>query len=258
MTTIAEPSTAAILVRTIRAEWARLWTLRSTWILAVALAIGVVGICLLVARSSDPTGPAEAGEAAWVLVRRVGLFALLGLIPLAVTGATADYTTGSILPTMQWTPRRGILLLARAVGVVVTVTACGLVPTVLGVVLINRVAPAGVLPWSEAWAAVGALGVVYSLVALIAVGFGLLTRSTVGALVAVVALLLVLPLLLGNLPITWAGDLVALLPGTSVRRLIVEEGPPGLTVADARVTLGLWGACAMLAGGWRLVRADAT
>ncbi|MGL5808652.1 MAG: hypothetical protein ACRCYQ_01750 [Nocardioides sp.] len=258
MTTIAEPSTLAVLGRTIRAERARLWTLRSTWIVTSCLALGVIGICLLVGFTSDTSGPARDGEAAWIPLRRVGMFALLGLIPLAATGATADYATGSIMPTMQWSPRRGILLLSRTVAVVLTVTACGLAPMLLGIVLVTRVAPVGVLPWAEASAMIGALGVVYPLVALLAVGLGLLTRSTAGALVAVIGLLLVLPLLVGNLPVAWAGDLVAMLPGTSVRRLIIEEGPAGLTATDARVSLALWGLGAVLAGGARLVRADAS
>ena len=39
--------------------------------------------------------------------------------------------------------------------------------------------------------------------------------------------------------------------------LIFEEGPEGMTVTSARVTLVCWAAGAMLLGGWRLLTRDA-
>ena len=37
-------SAPAVVTRTARAEWARLWSVRSTWFLAAAVTVGVVGL----------------------------------------------------------------------------------------------------------------------------------------------------------------------------------------------------------------------
>jgi hypothetical protein len=68
----------------------------------------------------------------------------------------------------------------------------------------------------------------------------------------------VLPPLLGNLPYGWAVDLSALMPGSSAVHLIFGDGPSDeMTVTSSRLTLAAWGSAALLAGGRRLLRADA-
>ena len=66
------------------------------------------------------------------------MFALFGILAMSVVTSTADHGTGGIVPTLQWTPRRGVLLAARA-GVIVATT------TLLGVLL---VAAASVVVWA--------------------------------------------------------------------------------------------------------------
>ncbi len=74
----------------------------------------------------------------------------------------------------------------------------------------------------------------------------------------VFALVLVLPPLMANLPFAWAVDVSALLPGSNALFLIFGEGPrDDMTVPASRLVLSAWGAVALLAGGWRLVRTDA-
>jgi ABC-2 type transport system permease protein len=70
--------------------------------------------------------------------------------------------------------------------------------------------------------------------------------------------MLVLPPLLANLPYEWAVDLSALTPGSNALFLIFGEGPrDDMSDASSRLTLGAWAVAAVVAGGWRLVRADA-
>ena len=252
-----EPTTPVVLARTVRAEWARLWTVRSTWLFVLVATLGVVGISTLVGVDSRGEGQTEPGETVWIAVQTLGMIAMLLLLALATVSITADHATGGILPTLQCTPRRGILLAARSTVVVVTVAVLGLLLALLGAVLISRIAPVLALTWDEGADTLSTLGFVYALGTLLAVGLGMLLRSTAGAVVTVLGLMLVLPLLLGNLPFGWAKDLAVLLPGSSALELVVDAGLPGLSTADARLTLGVWAVAALAVGGWRLVRTDA-
>jgi ABC-2 type transport system permease protein len=252
-----EPGVGVVLGRTVRAEWARLWTVRSTWLFVLVAVVAVAGISVLVGADSRGAGQTEDGETVWIAAQTLGMLALLLLLPMASVSTTADYGTGGIVPTLQWTPRRGILLAARTAVVVATVTAFGLLLVLTGAVLITRIAPVLALPRDEGGDTLLVFAYVHGLGAVLAVGVGLLLRSTAGSVVAALGLMLVLPLLLGSFPFEWAQDLSALLPGSSALKLVFDEGPPGLSIVDARVTLGTWAAAALVAGGWRLLRTDA-
>jgi ABC-2 type transport system permease protein len=65
-------------------------------------------------------------------------------------------------------------------------------------------------------------------------------------------------MLLAQLPYDWAVSLSALMPGSGALYLIFGEGPSDdMTTTSARLTLAAWAVAALLAGGWRLLRADA-
>jgi hypothetical protein len=104
----------------------------------------------------------------------------------------------------------------------------------------------------------GGVAFVFATGALLALGLGLVLRSTAGGLVTVLALVLILPMLLAQLPYDWSLDLAALMPGSGALHLIFGEGPSDdMTVTSSRATLAAWALAALAAGGWRLVRSDA-
>jgi len=252
-------STATVLARTSEAEWSRISSVRSSLVFAVVTAVAVLGLGTIIGNdaANDPSSvPRDAS--AWDGGQPIGMFALFGILAMAVVTSTADHVTGGIVPTLQWTPRRGVLLAAR-VGVIVTTT------TLLGVLLVAAASmvvwtfrPALGLPLGDGARMLGGLAFVYASGALLAVGVGLVLRSTAGGLVTVIALVLVLPPLLANLPYEWAVDLSALTPGSNALFLIFGEGPrDDMSDASSRLTLGAWAVAAVVAGGWRLVRADA-
>lgn len=253
--TIVERPGRTLLARTIRAEAARLRTLRSMWLMALLTTTAVGGVSMLA--GSDVASTLD-GQTVWTPIRRVGMLAMLLLLSMATAATTADHGTGGIVPTLQWTPRRPLLLAGRTIVVVVAVTATGLTPVLVGGVLASQLAQDQRWSWRQAADALAALGFVYALGALLAVGVGLLLRNTAASLGVILALVLVLPILLGNLPLDWTRDVAAALPGTSVRRLLIGEGLPGLTDARARVTLAAWAFGSLAAGGWRLIRTDAS
>lgn len=251
-------STPAALARTGNAEWSRIWSVRSSWVLALLTAVAVVGVGALIGHDVADDQAVPVDISAWDGGRLTGMFALFGVLALAVLTTTADHGTGGIVPTLQWTPRRGVLLTARA-GVIAATTA------LLGVLLVAAASlvvwasrPDLGLPPGKGAAVLGGLGFLFTCAALLAVGVGLLLRSTAGGVVTVIALVLVLPLLLAQLPYDWTVRLSALMPGSSALFLVFGEGPrDDMTVASSRLTLVAWAVAAMLAGGWRLLRSDA-
>ena len=251
-------STPTTLARTSNAEWSRIWSVRSSWVLALLTALAVVGVGALIGHDTadDPSVPPDV--TAWDGGRLTGMFALFGVLALAVLTATADHGTGGIVPTLQWTPRRGVLLAARA-GVIVATT------TLLGVLLVGSASlvvwtsrPDLGLPPGKGAEVLGGMVMLFTCAALLAVGVGLFLRSTAGAVVTVIALVLVLPMLLAQLPYDWTVRLSSLMPGSSALYLVFGEGPrDDMTVASSRLTLASWAVAALLAGGWRLLRTDA-
>ena len=114
------------LARSSRAEWARIWSVRSSWILVLATTAAVLGIGALIGAdaASDASGLPEDATV-WRGVTPTAMFALFGTLAMAVVTGTADHGTGAIVPTLQWTPRRGILLASRMGVVVATVAVLG-------------------------------------------------------------------------------------------------------------------------------------
>ncbi len=102
-----EPGFGALL----QAEWTKLRSLRSTWIV-VALAIGLsIGFSALIALTSGLTHDSwnDTVRAAFdpVLTTNSGsLFGCILLIVLGVTSVTSEYSSGMIRTTFIGTPRR--------------------------------------------------------------------------------------------------------------------------------------------------------
>jgi ABC-2 type transport system permease protein len=252
-------STATVLARTSWAELSRISSVRSSWTLALVTAVAVLGLGAVIGydAADDPSGvPADAS--AWDGGQPLGMFALFGVLAMAVVTSTADHVTGGIVPTLQWTPRRGVLLAARVGVIVCTTSLLGVLLVAAASVMVWAFRPELGLPLAEGAEILWALAFVYVSGALLAVGLGLFLRSTAGGMVTVIALVLVLPPLLANLPYDWAVTLSALTPGSNTLFLIFGEGPrDDMTVASSRLTLAAWAVTTLAAGGWRLLRTDA-
>ncbi|HZG03329.1 MAG TPA: hypothetical protein VE546_07150 [Streptomyces sp.] len=252
-------STTTVLARAGRAEWSRIWSVRSSWAFAAATAVAVIGLGAILGHEAagDPSG-LTPGASAWNGGRMTGMFALFGILAMSVVTSTADHGTGGIVPTLQWTPRRGVLLTARAGVIVATTTLLGVLLVTAASTVVWALLPELGLPAGDGAEVLGGLGYVFATGAALAVGLGLALRSTAGALVTVIALVLVLPMLLAQLPYDWSTGLSARMPGSGALYLIFGEGPSDdMTTTSARLTLAAWAVAALLAGGRRLLRADA-
>jgi ABC-2 type transport system permease protein len=243
--------------RTASAEWRRLWSVRSTWTLAVVTTIGLLAITVLAASQSAATAP--TGGSPWQLAGMLSLPALFGILVLVSVATTADHATGNIVPTLQWTPRRGVLLAARVAVITVTATSLGVGLLIAASTTIWFFAPQLAYVSSSAAEKIGGVTLVYVTTALLAVGLGLALRSTAGALASVFALVLVLPLFLQLLPFTWVTRLIEALPGSGALFFLLGEGPGDtvMTAGGAALVLTAWAAAALALGSWRLLRSDA-
>lgn len=245
-----------LLARTCRAEWSRLWTVRSTWWFALATAVTVLGLGVVLGLDVQGEPESMPSGTAWRGGQITGTFGLYGLLAMCVVAATSDHGTGGIIPSLQATPRRLVLLVARTTVLVLFTTAFGTVLVAGSSAIVYAFAPEMGLPAGTGVDVLGQAAFVYAASMLVAVGTGLLARNTAGSLVAVLAVMLVLPLMLGALPFEWSRQLAEVLPGTGAMALIAGEAPVPLSEAAAYSTLGAWALVALVAGALRLLHSD--
>jgi ABC-2 type transport system permease protein len=252
-------SAPLVLARTCRAEWTRLWTVRGTWWFAVVAAVAMVGLGLIAGNDAAGDVVPPVGEPAWVAPSIAALPTQLALLALALTAVTADYATAGIVPTLQWTPRRTTLFLARALVVVGTATVLGMLLAVAsGAAAFSMASDILELPLDEGIDVVGTTGIVFGAGSALAAGLGFMLRSTAGALIAVFLLVLLLPLALPQFPYEWMLDLASVLPGTGAIFLLTGESiGEDMTRTSAIVTMAAWAVGALVLGWLRLVRDDA-
>jgi hypothetical protein len=251
---LEEPGTATVFARAASAEWLRLRTVRTTWWCLLAAAVTVVGIGVIMAfdaenvTASGELPPATSAGEFGVLL---GQFALLVLALLAVT---QEYASGAIAPTLQWTPRRRVLLAARVTVPVVVATVAGVLLALVADVAAWLIADLTLAP-ADVADSLSRIAAVLVAGGVLAVGVGLLLRSTAGALATVFLLQLVLPFLLPAFGVQWMADLGELLPGSGAIWTLLGE--PDMSAGQATALLVGWSGVALAAGGWSLLRRDA-
>jgi ABC-2 type transport system permease protein len=245
-----------VFVRTCAAEWTRLWTVRTTWGFLAAAAVAMVGVGTIAGFEAAADPVPHQGEPAWAvaaIAAMPGQFALLGL---ALTAVSADFATGGIVPTLQWTPRRGVLFSARAIVAVGVATGLGVLLGAGSALAAFSAAPELGLPWKVGLDVLGSVAFVFATGTAVAVGLGFLLRNTAGALVAVFLLMLLLPVLLPQFGYEWMSALASVLPGSGAMFLLLGEVPRMSEASSVTALLG-WAGGALLLGWLRLLRNDA-
>jgi ABC-2 type transport system permease protein len=251
---------------TVRMEWRKLRTVRSTWWILAIFAAGVLGYAILTG-AGGPTQP----DANYDPTNNVEQGMLLGQLTLGVLGVLAlssEFSSGSIRATFAAVPRRGRVLAAKAAVLFAVTLAAGEALAFAGALTFGAAAPAGVphppLGQLDGLRAVLLSGTYPALIALIGLGLAALIRHTAGAVAAVVAVTFLLPLVL--LPVGKHIAVLKFLPAN----ILVDSLAAVKPVADASIAIGgplsawagfavmcLYAAAALAAGGWALARRDA-
>ena len=204
------------ILRSARSEWIKFWTLRSTWITSfIAIALTV----LFGAGLAAALGQSEEYQDRAMNLITSGL--TFGQIVVAVLGAliiTGEYSSGQIRSSLAAVPRRGRLLLSKAVVLSVSSFLLGSVSVFLSWAISKPFLGehAGSLTDSHYFGHIWGSGLVFVGIALMTLGIGFLLRSTAGAITVIVSLLFVVavPLQLAASKWEWINKVIGCLPST--------------------------------------------
>ena len=259
--TALPPATGrAGLAGTLRSEFTKLRSVRSTyWTIAavVVVSVGFAAIAGLAIANNIHNNPVnKAGMD--TTQASLGAFFELGQLIIAVLGVlviTSEYSTGMIRTSLTAMPRRGTVYAAKLI-VITTVTldvsqitsfvaffvgqaamsGSGVSASLLHSITIpanafqngpsSNVTFSGTIVISPGTVLTAILGTALfvTVVGLIAFGLGSIIRHTAGAITSAIGLMFVIPIILQLLPDTWRWDIVRFFPDAAGRVLSVTVG----------------------------------
>jgi ABC-type transport system involved in multi-copper enzyme maturation permease subunit len=255
--------------RVVRSEWAKLWSLRSTWItlglgLLFMLAFGTIGVLRYksMTTSGQPMDPDFASATAISLALFGVPFSMIALGVLGVLTTAGEYSTGMIRSTLAAVPKRLPVLWSKAAVYGVIAFVVGAIGAVIAFAISSAVlsGTSKAMTFSDSGVLRSLLGVgVYlALVGVIGVALGALLRSTAGGISALVGSFLLVPGLMSLLPKSWRDDLTPYLPSNAGESIFALHHQAGTLTAGAGL-LVLLGWTVLVLGGaaYRLMRSDA-
>jgi ABC-2 type transport system permease protein len=205
---------------TLRAEWIKFWTVRSSvWSTVLLFVLGAGLTVLVCATSAEWLASGEADESPGSFVTWGMMFAQITAIVLGTLTVTSEYGTGMIRSTLAATPRRGAVLAAKALVLSATLFVAGTVTAFAGYFGGNWF-----LENEGVGLALGDDGVLRSMfgsglylagLGLLAAAVGLLIRHTAAALSVVLGLIFVVGNMTFLLPGTWGEWVGKLMPGNA-------------------------------------------
>jgi ABC-2 type transport system permease protein len=246
-----------------RSEWTKLWTVRSSWlniVSAVALT-ALLGVQFGFSTAYDNDHP-EPGRGAGA--QAVGEYSISAVLILQVIVAafallpvTSEYATGSIRSTIQWTPVRRNVVLAKAVVLAPVLFVYGLLLSVIAAVA-GGLAAGSWADWTARPLITDVLSVAFYLAAagVFTAGIAWIVRSTAGTLTAAFLLLMVLPMMLGQSGLRALVWVAALLPGGAGQNFLSRSTDPVSPTLSVIVLLA-WTTAALVLGTRVLARRDA-
>ncbi len=247
MATITQPARPGVLPApsgragfggTLRSEFTKIRSVRSTWwtlIVLLAISIGI-GAAISGAAAANWSHASASDRATFdaTQVSIAGLF-YLGQLVIVVLGAmvlTAEYSTGMIRTSLTAMPRRIVMYAAKVVvfacvAIVVTLIAA-FIAFFLGQALLASTHDNATLSQPNVLRAVIGSALYVTVCGLFAFAAGAILRHTAAAITSVIGLLFVIPILAHLLPSSWYQDLERWLPDAAGRALSVTVGPqPG-------------------------------
>lgn len=235
------------LRRTGRSELVKFCTLRSNvWLFTVAigflLVLGPVQVLGSVLAESEATITDSAGAVSTALTGGTSSTLLLGV--LGVLLVASEYAPRAIRSTFMAVPRRGVVVVAKAVALGLLVIAAGAVAVVTAVTVSIALLGRGDLELS--WASPHVLRVSVAMLWYL-VGWGVLglaagwvTRSKLGGAALLMTVMLILAPVLGLIPGRVGEVVVALMP-SSAGAAMVSTHPATADIAGVGVNVPLFG-----------------
>ncbi len=214
----------------LRAEWTKARTVPSTmWSLIIAAVLGIgLGALISALAANHYANSSRSSRLTWdpTSISNSGLsIAQLAIGVLGVLLVTSEYSSGAIASTLAAVPRRGRLLAAKSVVIMVltfvVVEVIAFAAFLIGQALISGHAPTATLGQPGVVRALVGAGLYGALLGMMGLAFGTIIRNAAGAIAVLVAILFVLPGIAAALP-------------TSIEHTVQEYWP---TQAGGQVTV---------------------
>jgi len=265
------PTLGAALLRTLRSEFTKLRSVRSTYwimfVLVVASAAWCVAYCLGTVHQWPHMSAQDRSGFDATQNSILGL-ALLGQLVIVVFGAlmiTSEYSTGMVRTSLTVMPRRGTLYAAKA-AVFAAVSLIVAFVASFGTFFLGRV----LLSSTHVTMSLSQPGVLRSLIitalfveacGLVAFGIGALVRNTAAALTLAFGFLVLLPQLVRTLPVFLHNDLTRWVPGgdaiNSMTATIGGQTPHTFSAWGELAVFAGYAAIVLLLGAVQFARRDA-
>jgi len=249
----------------VAAEWIKLRSLSSTYMVLLAAVITAFGVGLLVCNADantwarlqpgrmviDPMADSFVGFSVAQLI-----FAAVGVLTM-----TGEYSSGLIRTTFAAVPPRGAVLAAKAAVVAAVTFAVGLVTALAsfaaGQAIFSRPHIGISLGHPGAVRAIIAAALFLVAVSLTGLALGVLIRNAAGALTAVVVLLFLGPSFLHGTS-RWVIDIANALPANGIRRLVsLHPWPNAPSVTEAVIIIVVYPVVTLAAAAYVIHRRDA-
>jgi ABC-2 type transport system permease protein len=205
---------------TLRAEWIKFWSVRSTpWAVLAMFVLGAGLTALVSGTSAEGLASGEIDESPLAFVTWGMMIAQITAVVLGALVVTSEFGTGMIRATLAATPRRGVVLAAKAVVLTATLLVAGTVTAFAGYLAADAFFSAQGIELS-----LGTDGVLRALfgsglymagLGLLAAAVGLLVRHTAAALSIVLGLVFVVGNMVFLLPGAWGEWIGKLMPGNA-------------------------------------------
>ena len=230
---LAPTTGRAGLADTLRSEFTKIRSTRSTYWTLLALVVVTVGIgALASAGAASHTQGLDRATFDATQQSLAGLY--VGQLVIAVLGAltiTSEYSTGMIRTSLAVQPRRGTLFAAKAVVFAVVSLVTGLVACFasffIGQAILSSHHLNATLGDPNVLRAVIGGALFLTACGMLAYGLGAILRHTAGAITAAIGLLFVLSILVSFLPHSWQDSVDKWTPAIAGAQVWTTKASPG-------------------------------
>lgn len=251
--------------RVLHSEWIKLRSLRSTTLTLLAAILAMIALAWIIGAGTNShwTRMSVIERLRFNAVDRSLAGVHLAQLAIGVLGVlmiSGEYATGMVRSTLSAVPRRLPVLWAKAslyaVVTFVLMLAASFVAFLVGQ---HFLASHGTdLSAPHAWRSIFGTAGYLTAIAVLAVAFGFIIRSTAGGIATLFGLLLVLPGIGLLLPTDWQDHTVPYLPSNAGEAFYsAAPDPTALSPGTGMVVLLIWVVVALVAAAVLLERRDA-
>lgn len=260
----------------LRAEWCKVWSVTSTYVLLV-LAIVFFAVNSLMMGwlmrfvESQGDGMPLGNEDLWAAVSSGADNVLLIVGILGVMVLTSEFSSSSIITSLTVNPRRVMFMNAKAVVLAAVTFLASFVGALLSwgcaAIMLGSSLTTGnaEMPAAMPWVTLFGVPLAMALGAVLSMGFGALCRSTVGGVLCVVVLFMIVPSMLQMVQLlgekfTWVVSLNNCLPANTLVTFAGTGANSFVNSANAQLTMGSshpfqpsWGWAGLIYVVWAVV-----